>query len=466
MAVVTRYLKDRTPVFWVVTKGHAERSGLDRRAAERLDARRKKEVKNGTYSPIGSVGISIGKYLSGWLDERKGRSIRVERSYLENHVLKREWFCSIRMDDAAPKHIQKLIEEIRGEAKISHKTIQNIFTVLSSAFSSAERKDITKRRVCMLDPKTLSPKSEVKTPYSVAEIKALLASAKGPRLVWIALAVYTGMRCGEVCGRRWSDWQTDPEPLGALQIATQYADKPLKTDAPRVAPVLPELAAVLAWWKREGFELYFKRKPRQGDFIVPRMDDPTDCLSHNSAYAHWARDCKRAGIENRTQHGMRHAFVTLLRRGKADVSVVKQITHKPKGEIVDVYTHRDWAELCEAALCLPSFIDPGHEPKSGLGALLERETSMNHAGEGSATGYEITSNKRENKKSAQFGEALNRPESSGPVISGAGLDARQEIDPDARAFRDALAEHTADVRRGVKKTTAPYVARSRKAGSR
>lgn len=468
MAIVTRYLKDKTPVFWVVTRGHAERSGLERRAAERLDARRKKEVRNGTFAPSSDASIKIGKYLSDWLDGRKGRSVRVERSYLENHVLTREWFCGIRMDDAAPKHIQKLIEQIRDEAKISHKTTQNIFTVLSSAFRAAERKDIVKRRVCMLDPKTLVPNSEVKTPYTVAEIKLLLAAANGPRLVWIALAAYTGMRCGEVCGRRWRDWQTDPEPLGALQIATQYDGLPLKTDAPRVAPVLPELAAILGWWKSVGFELYLKRKPRPDDFIVPRLTDPADCLSHNSAYAHWARDCKRAGIPNRTQHAMRHAFVTLTRRGKADVSVVKQITHKPKGEIVDVYTHRDWAELCEAALCLPSFVDPDPNSPTGLPAVPESESGMNPAVKGSAVGDTVGRNKRKPSKSVVVNQARDAKKHRTTPEPGAVLGARQEFEPEEIAFRNALTEHTADARRGVRalrKTTSPYIARKRAQGA-
>ena len=384
MAIVPRTLKDRkTIIYYVVTRGHAERVGPDKRAAERLDAKRKKEVKAGTYSPTLNKSITVGKYLAAWLEARPERSARIERSYLENHVLTREWFCSIRVDDMAPKFTQKLVEEIRDQSGLTHKTVENVYSVLRSAFRAAERSDLLTRNVCLLHPKTLTAKSKQRAPYTVAEVRRLLASSNGYRRVWIALAAYTGMRCGEVCGRRWEDWDADPEPLGALAIATQYDGLPLKTDTPRVAPVLPELAAILTEWKATGFELYFKRRPKPTDFIVPRFtrpgNGPTECLTMGGAYWAWARDCKAAGVPNKTQHAMRHTFVTLLRRGEADVSVVQEITHKPKGKIVDIYTHRDWSELCKAALCLPSFEpqDPGSGPsKTGVDALLASQSSQ------------------------------------------------------------------------------------------
>lgn len=464
MAIVPRKLKDGTVVYWVVTRGHGERSGLDRRAAERLDARRKKEAKAGTFAPMLSAAVKVGRYLEEWLNKR-GRSQRVERSYLENHVLGREWFCAMRMDDVAPRHVQQLIEQIRDEQKLTHKTVHNIYSVLQSAFRTAEREDIVKRRVCMLAPKTLKPTSKEREPYTVDEIRALLAATKGPRLVWVALATYTGMRCGEVCGRRWRDWDAGPAPLGALRIATQYDDKPLKTDAPRVAPVLPELAAVLNWWKREGFELYYRRKPRPEDFIVPRLSDSKTCISQNAAYASWNRDCARAGVTKRTQHAMRHAFVTLLRRGGADVDVVEQITHRPKGAVIDTYTHRDWSELCKAASYLPSF----RESVSGLGSLLDSESSTIPAGGGSARADSVHVNKRKLAKPTAPTDAADPLSSGSTVKLDAALDARPETEREAEAFRLALVEQTLDGMRGARplakaKPPAPYLARKR--GSR
>jgi hypothetical protein len=42
----------------------------------------------------------------------------------------------------------------------------------------------------------------------------------------------------------------------------------------------------------------------------------------------------------------------MCRRGGAWKEVLEKVTHNARGDIVDAYTHWDWAPLCEAVLCL------------------------------------------------------------------------------------------------------------------
>src|SRR5207245_889900 len=135
------------------------------------------------------------------------------------------------------------------------------------------------RDPCVLPRGTLKKAKGAGTkrlPYSKENLIKLITGAKTPDArVWNALAIFTGMREGEVCGRRWRDWDRDSKPLGSLMLTTQYDDQPLKMedetgDQPRVIPVHPTLAALLEWWWREGWEFVFLRKPTPDDFIVPR----------------------------------------------------------------------------------------------------------------------------------------------------------------------------------------------------
>src|SRR5689334_1568428 len=102
-----------------------------------------------------------------------------------------------------------------------------------------------------------------------------------PRRVFLWLAFYTGMREGEICGRRWRDWVRDSLPLGALLCTSQYDDRPLKGDdadsgdtRPRVIPVHRELAAVLDDWWNSGWEVVYGRTPTEDDFIYPNRFEP------------------------------------------------------------------------------------------------------------------------------------------------------------------------------------------------
>jgi integrase len=357
VAIVERPTK-KGIVYWVVTRGHGERVGFDRREAERVNARRKKEVKAGTFAPEVSGAVKVGTYLQSWLDSRTNRGAITDRSLIRNHGLTCEWLCEMRMEDVRPRHAKKFVLEL--QAKVSPKTgkplkpkyIANINGAMKAAFSAALLDEVVERDVWRLPDGIISKQSEEADPYTRAEAATLLASAEGGRRVWLALAFYTGMRCGEVCGRRWRDWDREPTPLGALDIATQYQDQKLKTDNPRVCPVHPELARVLQDWWASGFEAVYLRKPRLDDFIVPSRQTMDVSLKRSATYKGIAKDCKRAGVVCRGQHATRHTFISAAQRDGADKSVVEQLTHNAAGTMIDRYTHREWDELCAAILCL------------------------------------------------------------------------------------------------------------------
>lgn len=352
-------------VHYVDTRGHWERVGHDKREAERLNARRKKEVKSGTFQPKVTGGISIRRFLLKWLDEKTNRSASQDRVHIEHHVLTREWFAKMKMEDARPPHFQRLVTEIKaGPPKLKGKYIANIYGSLRTAFKSALRQEVIQRDVCLLEPRTISKKSKERDPYSLAEARALVASAVGDRLVWLMLAFHTGMRCGEVCGRRWRTWDRESLPLGAITIDTQYNDQPLKgdddsTDRPRRVPVHPDLAAVLQWWWDVGFELTYMRKPTLGDFIVERLDQPTECLTRSMTYKALKRDCEKAHVNHLGQHATRHTFLTQARRSCPEGrELAEKMTHNAKGAMVDQYTHWEWDPYCNVISKFPSLLPP------------------------------------------------------------------------------------------------------------
>jgi len=72
MSVVARK-RQRSITYYVTTYSeglqHWERAGTDRREAQRLDARRKREVKNGTFVPnaSSSTRVTVGRYAADFV---------------------------------------------------------------------------------------------------------------------------------------------------------------------------------------------------------------------------------------------------------------------------------------------------------------------------------------------------------------------------------------------------------------
>ncbi len=392
MAVRVRQTK-KGPVYWIAFqwKGKRvyERSGTDRRVAERLERQRRTEVKDGTYTPKAeSVATTVGQFAQGWLDKRRNRSADDDRRWLKIHVLPREWFASTLIVDVRPRDIAKLVEEIKlaptkeTGRPLSGKSISNVYGVLRTMFRDARLAEVTTQDPCAIPRGTISRRVvKRRSPYEAAEAAQLMNHGDVPldAQAFNAIAFYTGCREGEVCGRRFRDWDRSPSPLGALRVATQYDDQPLKTDDesadhPRAVPVHPKLAERLADWWRTGFELVYCRPPTLDDFIVPHRKTLA-AHTKSSAYKMWRRSCDASGVENRTLHSTRHTFVSLARRGGARKDVVEQITHNAKGDIVDAYTTWDWKPLCEAVTCLDieygysnGYSDPNDSENTGGGA--------------------------------------------------------------------------------------------------
>lgn len=340
-----------------------ELSGRDLREAKRLETQRKREVREGTYLPERmDESTTFAQFARQWLTTRRSRTIEDESRWLETYVLG-DKFAAKRMSETRPADVLDLIDRLkrtkseRTGALLAPKSVANIYGVVRTIFHDAHCRDLVHRDPCVLPKHTLARKSTVRrAPYSAAEVQRLLAcDADADDVMFVALALLTGMREGEVCGRTWADYDDATKPLGALRVHTQYDGAPLKTstdgrDATRMVPVHPLLARMLERWRSTGFEVVYCRRPRPDDFIVPRRSLQPHTKS--SAYKLWLRVCKAAGVVNHSLHSTRHTFITLARRGGARPDVLERVTHNAAGTILDVYTHWEWAPLCEAVQSL------------------------------------------------------------------------------------------------------------------
>ncbi len=424
-----------------MTKGHAERVGFDKREAERLDARRKREAKAGTFTPEVTGAVTVRAYLTKWLSERTNRGSVTDKSLIRNYGLTCAWLCEMRMEDVRPRHAKKFVIELKEKVSqksgtlLKPKYIWNISSAMKTAFRAAVLDEVIDGYVWILPPGMVSKKSDEADPYTREEAGKLLATATGARLVWLSLAFYTGMRCGEVCGRRWRDWDPKSTPLGCLTIATQYNDQPLKTDNPRRAPVHPELERVLRDWHDRGFEETYLRKPRPEDFIVPNRLNVLENVKRSASYKAVAKDCKLAGIGCRGQHATRHSFISALSRGGADEKTGESITHNAAGTMFDQYTHREWDQLCAAMNCVRPY-------GQNLVAVLDWDfgtvENANDLGSDSRTRTSDAEQKpAESSELAETAEAEPPAETGSPLEIDAELEASKDLPADAWVLRAA-----------------------------
>jgi len=187
--------------------------------------------------------LSLGAWGSAWLDRReiagRTRGIRQERSVWRTHVAS-STLALVSLRAVTRPMIARWVTAIVDSGR-STQTAKHALRLVRSALEDAASEGQIKA----------NPALAVRVPRRVAddatpawtwleqrEIDALLASELAPqwaRDVW-AVAIYTGLRKGELAGLRWSDVEVGDRPH--LRVVRSYR-RTTKSGRGREVPLLP-----------------------------------------------------------------------------------------------------------------------------------------------------------------------------------------------------------------------------------
>ena len=163
---------------------------------------------------------------------------------------------------------------------------------------------------------------------------------RDPRLgIAVRLALFAGLRAGEVATRQWKDvdWEG-----GLLTVGQKSGDGwswRTKNGKARFVPMSADLRSALRkWWMRLG-------QPDPDGWVVPTQDGKrrrTVTWFRNSLL----RACKRAGIKPVAFHGLRHSFASLALEAEVPLLEVSRILGHQSPE----FTARQYAHVAERRL--------------------------------------------------------------------------------------------------------------------
>lgn len=379
--------------------------------------------------PLGR--LTIAEYAARWLPERMAqiRSGADEERWLRLHVLPA--LGEVVLEELTPPKVADWIRGLRDEG-LSARSVRNAHGVLSAVLGHARFHGALLTNPAKDLPRGVLPTvGRSKRPaYRPHEASALVYDARieWSRRVVYAIAAFTGCRPGEAAGRRWRDLEAR-EPMRALRIATQWNDAPLKgardeDSAERLVPVHPDLDRILDAWRRVGWERHFGRLPTSDDFIVPGTLDASAPMTRNQLTKAHARDVARIGLDvgaGAGLHSMRRFFVSAARNAGADAADIAEVTHRPKGDVLeDAYTRRSWETLCAVVKHIELRRDEGaevvHLPfaaagsggcSGGPGSEAPEITRENGGGAGNRTAcHAKTSEKTQSTRAVASSESL------------------------------------------------------------
>lgn len=333
----------------------------DKRAAEKLLAQRKREIRDGTWRPRGLSGSSllVSTYRATWTAARTKRGVISAVRDEERLAPFMKRLGGMRLADVQRDHVQAAVADMEAlRTKRSGKpyapgSVLVSYDTLKAMFGAAVRAKLILANPCNLRsadgelPKDVDadPRWRAKAIFARAELEQLLSDDRIPlkRRVLYAMYGIAGMRKGEGVARSWEDYDAAREPLGGLHVWCQYDGRKLKTDRPRHAPVHPVLAKLLAEW-RLAYERECCRRP-EGEALIA----PTEHGTHYSPDRVWAllqEDLVRLGMRRRRVHDLRRTFISLARADGAG-DLLRWVTHGPRNSVFDDYTTPPWGALCK-----------------------------------------------------------------------------------------------------------------------
>ena len=290
--------------------------------------------------------LTVAEYLDLWLREYVCPNLRPRTAEGYGTIIRKHVLPSlghIRLVDLSPRHIQSYYAALLD--RLSAQTIKHHHTLLHRAFEIAITWELLDR----------NPTQRVRTPrpepssagtLSTDEVRRLIASARQTHYhVPLHLALYAGLRRGEILGLRWEDVDMDTNTLNIRHTLMHvrgegYIWGEPKSEGSRRTISMPAATMLLLRAHRERMEAEYAARgipamPQQVCALPDGRLMKPDALSR--ACRRIARQCD---IQDMRLHDLRHTHASLLLSDGTPIHVVQaRLGHQSITTTVDIYGH-------------------------------------------------------------------------------------------------------------------------------
>jgi len=289
-------------------------------------------------------------YMEYWFTTHYQKRIKEttvsNRKYaMEKHLIRENPFSNIELSKITTEMIDSLYNKKLDEG-YSTNTIRKIHQMLNQAFKQAVKwKKVAHNPVVDADPPAVKTK-ESKI-WSFEEIHSFLAHSKEERhYITFLLAIYTGMRKGEILGIKWSDIDFKNKIIRVERTLVSIPGKGYELSSPKTFKSrrqihIPDhlLEALIAHKEQQKiWKQCFGIAYQENDLVVctekGTFQDPRNVLRVMK------RLCETANITKIRFHDIRHTHASILIAERVDiVKVANRLGHTKAKTTLDYYAH-------------------------------------------------------------------------------------------------------------------------------
>ena len=311
-------------------------------------------------------GVEFDRHTFGVLVEKwrktVARTLRPEtiRSYdwALGRILPR--FGKTPVSEVERADVEEFLIDAKGEG-LSSSAVETIKRRLKALFSCAvdwEWIPISpvRGRFRLGTPRKARPK----TILARSLVEALIMLLKPPYDAMVLLAVYAGLRKGELSGLKWRDVQ---EGFVAIcRSVVRGVEGPAKTEGSETTvPIGPRTQEALASWRRA------TRFGKPDDYVFA-LRTPTPCNLDRVAAKVLKPAGRKIGVAPLSWQDLRHTYCTLGRQAGIAPEVMQRLMrHKDIRTTLEIYSHvteNEAASIIEGSKLLPDGVTHSREAQT------------------------------------------------------------------------------------------------------
>lgn len=287
---------------------------------------------------------TVAEWMIYWLEHSIKDTIKLStysnyRGKTEKHII--PFFGNIQLKDLKRQDIEAFVRYLASN-HLSNSTIQNIVNLLKSAIKEAIREEKIYQNPCKHLLLPSAQKSSVHALSAKDQRKLEQAALLEEESSAIIIALYTGMRIGEISGLRWTDidWSENiiyvRRTISRIPSTTMVGKTEILIDLPKTQTSLRAIPLATNLKKY----LHKKKQAAGGNYVVNCKGDFTEprIISYR-----FKKVLKQSGINPVSFHSLRHTFATRCLEKGADIATLSKILgHSSVKMTLDTYTDSLW----------------------------------------------------------------------------------------------------------------------------
>lgn len=317
----------------------------DKKDAEKFLTEKLRELDTGTF--IDSKDINVRQYLDFWYEQHclNNLSPTTYESYrrnLDNYIL--EELGHIKLEDLKPMHLQFFYTKCSKKG-LSNKTILYFHRIIHCALNQAMKWQFIIRNVadCVDTPKPEKYKPLVLSNKETAELINVISNTD--IYIPVMIAIYTGMRRGEILGLTWKNIDLAQGTLNVVQ-ALYPTENGLIFSSPKTENSIRKISMPLTLInilkeykiKQQTIKNRLGNNYNDLDLVCSQIDgNPI----HPTRLNHKFRDLlKQNNLPLIRFHDLRHTHASLLLKEHVEPKVISErLGHSNIRITLDIYSH-------------------------------------------------------------------------------------------------------------------------------